>query len=178
MIRTKKTVLWNAQKRMSGIVYLDTTDRKEPSGVNRDRVIFEITQYVLETYTERVTIEELLWQKDGLSGNFVLDNSGNKIPVLDSNNQQLKILVFKNKTWQDLRPIMQEYPDYRSETFYTLFPALKPEDYDGAMIAQIDYNNSLLENNRNYYWDLTSPDFEIVTPAMLQALRQPVFTDI
>jgi hypothetical protein len=88
------------------------------------------------------------------------------------------VLVFKDKTQPILKPIRKEYPDYKSETFYGLFPALLPENYDDSTIAQIDYNNALPDNNNNYYWDLTGNDMEVVTQAQLTALLTPTFTDI
>lgn len=147
MIRTKIPVDWNRQKRLSGVVYMNVTKRTEP--VENDRVVFEVTHYVLDTITERVTVE---------------NDQGN--------------LVFKNKVTTYPRVINREYPDYRISTFYTLFPALLPSQHDEVMIAQIDYNNSLPDNNRNYYWELTANDMEIVTPAMQADIFKTVFTDI
>lgn len=175
MIRTKINVEWNKQKRLSGVVYMDVTKRTEP--INNDRVVFEITYYVLDTIIERITVEELAWQKDS-NGAFVLDNSGNKIPVLDSVGNQLRILVFKNTVTTYPREINKEYPNYKISTFYTLFPALQPSQHDDVMISQIDYNNSLPDNNMNYYWELTANDMEIVTPAMKADIFKTVITDI
>jgi hypothetical protein len=173
MIRSKIIVEWDKMKRREGIVYMSLSNRNEANGF----VTFTNNFFVLDSFTERVTVEESVYQKDS-NNEFILDEGGNKIPMIGSDGNPVKILVFKNKTQPFLKEFRVEYPNYKTSTFYSLFPSLKPDDYDETMIQQIDYNNSLPNNNNNYYWELTGDDMEVVTQAQLTALLTPTFTDI
>lgn len=185
MIRTKKNVLWDSQKRKSGIVYMDTTKRYESLGAEVDLISskkpqtleFELTHYILEQYQRVVTIEEIVYKKNQ-DGSFELDGQNNKIPIIGSNGDVLKALVQKVETGNILKRVRVEQPIYKRSTFYALFPNLKPEDNDAAMIEQIAYNNALPNNEDNYFWDLTSSDMEVVTTETLRKLLTPVFLDI
>lgn len=173
MIRSKIIVEWDKMKRRSGIVYMSLSKREELGGL----VTFTNNFFVLDSFTERVTIEESVYQNNS-NNEFILDESGNKIPMIGSDGKPVKVLIFKNKTQPYFKEFRIEYPNYKTSTFYSLFPSLNPEDYDETMIQQIEYNNSLPDNNDNYYWELTGNDMEIVTQAQLTALLTPTFTDI
>jgi hypothetical protein len=59
---------------------------------------------------------------------------------------------------------------YKSNMFFNVLGNPKPSEYDVAGIQQIAYNNALPNNEKNYLWDLTATDLEVVTQEMLDTV--------
>jgi hypothetical protein len=67
---------------------------------------------------------------------------------------------------------------FKEETFYKHFGFLTPDQYDAALITQIDFINRYQPHGNElqkelFYWELKAQDMKILTPGEIAELLKP-----
>ncbi len=161
MIRSKLPVEYNPMRRKSGVLYLQACNKKEDQ--ESGTVEFTIRIFTLETVVQLLPVQREVTNEDG--SKFVESFMANV-----------------QKTF--LKELPSEKAIFRFSTFYNIeeLRSLTPDQYDQALIQQIDRVNKLTPTGNEiqkdfFFFDWTASDLEIVTGQQLIELLTPVIVE-